>query len=129
MTKINTFISFDFENDQDLRDLLWAQDKQPEASFQMTDCSVEELLTDGWREKIRERIRRVDQVIFICGERTHRAQGVGVEYAVTRQQGKPYFFLQGRPNKSSSRPRRATDSDKIYMWTLDNLQALLAGKR
>ncbi len=129
MTKTKIFISYDFEHDQDLRDLLIAQDKNLDVSFQTTDWSLEELVTDAGRMKIRERIKRVDQVIFICGERTNSAQGVGVEFALTREEDKPYFLLQGRTNKSSRKPRRATDSDKIYAWTLDNLRVLMGGAR
>ena len=129
MTKTNLFISFDFEHDQDLRDLLLAQDKNPDVTFQMTDCSVQALLTDAWKMKIRERIKRVDQVIFICGERTNDAKGVGLEFAITQEESKPYFLLQGRPNKSARKPRRATTSDKVYTWTLDNLQLLMGGAR
>lgn len=129
MTKTNVFVSFDLEHDQDLRDLFLAQDKDPDAPFQMTDCSVEELLTEDWTAKIRERIKKVDQVIFLCGEYTNSSKGVGVEFGITKEQAKPYIFLQGRMNKAVRKPRRAADTDKVYAWTLDNLKVLVGGAR
>jgi hypothetical protein len=129
MTKANVFISFDYEHDKELRDLLLAQANNPDSPFQMTISSKEQLLTDPWTRKIRDRIRQVDQVIFLCGEHTHTAKGVGVEFAITREEGKPYFLLQGRTNKASRKPRRAKDSDKMYAWTWDNLKVLIGGAR
>jgi hypothetical protein len=129
MTKANVFISFDFDHDRDLRDLLLSQDKILNKPFQMTDWSVEELLTDAWTLKIRERIKKVDQVVFLCGEHTNIAKGVGVEFAITKEEGKPYFLLQGRMNKATRKPSRAEQSDKVYAWTIDNLNVLVGGAR
>lgn len=129
MPKTNVFISYDFEHDFTLRELLQAQGENLESPFQMTDCSVEELFTEEWVSKVRERIRRVDQVIFICGGYTNLARGMALEYALTREEGKPYFLLQGRENKAMSRPRLALSSDNVYAWTGDNLKSLIAGKR
>lgn len=129
MTKANVFISFDYEHDKELRDLLQAQDKNPDSPFQMTSCSVEELLTDAWQKKIRERIRQVDQVIFLCGKFTNGARGVDLEYTIAQEEGKPYFLLQGRKDKACRTPRRAKESDKVYAWTWDNLKSLVGGAR
>lgn len=129
MPKVNVYISYDFEHDRALRDLLQAQGEEPESPFQMIDSSVEDLFTAEWVAKIRKRIRHVDQVIFICARNTNLARGVALEYALTREEGKPYFLLQGRENKAMRKPSMALASDKVYAWTSDNLRALIAGKR
>lgn len=129
MTKTKMFISFDYQHDQDLRDQLLSQDRLPEASFQAIDCSVEELLTDAWTLQVRERIKQADQVIFLCGEYTHLAKGVSVEYTIAREEKKPYFMLQGRENKATRKPRQADKSDKVYAWTSGNIKMLMSGAR
>ncbi len=129
MTKANVFISFDYKHDRELRDLLRAQDQNPDSPFQITDSSVEELLTDAWKQKIRERIRKVDQVIFICGKFTNGARGVDLEYTIAQEEGKPHFLLQGHTDKAWMKPGRANESDKVYAWTWDNLKLLVAGAR
>jgi hypothetical protein len=129
MPKANVFISFDFKHDRDLGDLLQAQDKDPDSPFQMTDCSVEELLTDAWKIKIRERIKRVDQVIVLCSQFTNSAKGVDTEFAIMQEESKPYFLLQGRKDKARRKPKAALDSDEVYAWTLDNLKLLVGGAR
>ncbi len=129
MTNVRTFISFDFDHDEDLRNLLVGQSFHPDSPFSIIDRSVKEHLTGDWEAKVRGRINNVDQVIIICGTHTHTARGVGVELRIAREQRKPYFFLNGRNGQSCSLPIGAFPTDKIYNWTWDNLKILIAGGR
>lgn len=122
------FISFDFDHDEDLRNLLNGQAKNPDSPFSIADWSVQERFTGNWKEKVRDRIRRTHLTIVICGEHTHEATGVAVELAMTRKEGNPYFLLKGRHNKPCAKPVGA-HSDEIYNWTWDNLKNLIAGRR
>lgn len=121
------FISFDFDHDEDLRNLLVGQAKNPDSPFSIADWSVKEPLTGNWKDKVRERIRRTDLTIVICGEWTHTASGVAEELRITREEAKPYFLLWGRSDKKCTSPTSAPPSDKIYNWTWDNLKALIIG--
>jgi hypothetical protein len=129
MAKKRVFISFDFDHDEDLRNLLVGQAKNPDSPFDIADWSVKEHLTGDWKEKVRERIRRTDLTIVICGEWTHTATGVAEELRITREEGKPYFLLWGRADKKCTKPKTALESDKIYKWTWDNLKKLIGGAR
>lgn len=123
------FISFDFDHDEDLRVLLVGQAKNPDSPFNISDWSVKESLTGDWKEKVRQRIRRTDLTIVICGEYTHTATGVAAEVTITREEDKPYFLLSGRTGKTGRKPTSARQSDKIYKWTWENLKRLIAGAR
>ena len=123
------FISFDFDYDEDLRNLLVGQAKNPDSPFTISDWSLKESLTGDWKEKVRERVRRTDLTIVICGEHTHKATGVATEVTITQEEGKPYFLLNGRKGKTGEKPTSARPSDKIYTWTWDNLKLLIAGRR
>jgi hypothetical protein len=129
MAKKRVFISFDFDHDEDLRNLLVGQAKNPDSPFDIADWSVKEPLTGNWKEKVRERIRRTDLTIVICGEWTHTATGVAEELRMTQEEGKPYFLLWGRADKKCTKPKTALESDKIYKWTWDNLKKLIGGAR
>ena len=129
MAKKRVFISFDFDHDEDLRNLLVGQAKNPDSPFDIADWSVKEPLTGNWKEKVRERIRRTDLTIVICGEWTHTATGVTEELRITREEGKPYFLLRGRADKTCTKPKTALPSDKIYEWTWENLKKLIGGAR
>ena len=129
MATKRAFISFDFDHDEDLRVLLVGQAKNPDSPFNIFDWSVKESLTGDWKEKIRQRIRRTDLTIVICGEYTHTATGVAAEVTITREEGNPYFLLSGRAGKTGRKPTSARHSDKIYTWTWENLKRLIAGER
>ena len=129
MAKTRLFISFDFDHDEDLRSLLAGQAKNEDSPFEFTDASVKEPMTGDWKEKVRARIKRADQVAVICGEHTDTAAGVSVELTITQEEKKPYFLLWGRRGKTCKKPKAARDSDKIYEWTWDNLKKLIAGDR
>ena len=123
------FISFDFDHDEELRDALIGQVKNPDSPFNIADWSVHEPFDSNWRERVRSRIRRTDLTIVICGEHTHTASGVAAEVTITQEENKPYFLLWGRPNKTCTKPRSAFSKDKIYKWTWENLKQLIAGVR
>lgn len=127
--KVRVFISFDYDHDVDLKNLLVGQAKNEDSPFEITDMSVKEELTGDWKEKVRQRIKRVDQVIVICGEYTDTASGVAAELKIAQEEGKPYFLLWGRSDKNCVKPKTAKYSDKIYKQTWDNLKRLLNGER
>ncbi len=123
------FISFDFDHDEDLRNLLAGQAKHPDSPFEIRDRSLKEPLTGDWKQKVRRRMDNVDLVIVICGEYTHTAAGVAAELTIAREAGKAYFLLRGRSDRTCTKPRSAFESDKIYRWTWDNLKQLIGGAR
>ena len=129
MAMKRAFISFDFDHDEELRDALVGQSKNPVSPFRMADWSVKEAFTGNWKAKVRDRIRRTDLTIVICGEYTRDAKGVAAELTITREEGKPYFLLWGRPKSACTKPAMALSSDKIYEWTWPTLQKLIAGQR
>ena len=129
MAMKRAFISFDFDHDEELRDALKGQARNPDSPFNIADWSVQEAFTGNWKAKVRGRIRRTDLTIVICGEHTHTAKGVAAELTITQEEGKPYFLLWGRPKGTCTKPAMARSSDKIYKWTWENLRNLIAGAR
>lgn len=129
MAKKRVFTSFDFDYDEDLRNLLVGQSKNPDSPFEMADWSLKEPFTGDWKEKIRTRIKKCDLVIVICGEHTDKATGVNEELRITQEEYVPYFLLYGHSGKTCVKPKTAKSGDKIYKWTWDNLKALTGGAR
>lgn len=129
MAAKRAFISFDFDHDEDLRNLLVGQSRNPDTPFEIQDWSVKEPMTGDWKEKVRRRIRSSDLTIVICGQYTHLAAGVAAELTITRDENHPHFLLWGRAEKACTKPSTALSSDKVYKWTWDNLKALIDGQR
>ena len=129
MAKKRAFISFDFNHDKDLRGSLVSQAKDQGSPFNITDWSVKEPITEKWKKKVRDIIRRTDLTIVICGEHTHDAAGVTAEITIVHEENKPYFLLKGRRYKTCKKPKSALRTDKIYRWTGENLRRLINGER
>ena len=121
------FISFDFDHDEELRNALVGQARNPDSPFRIVDMSVHERFESNWREQVRARIREVDLTIVICGEHTHTASGVAAELDFTQKMGKPYFLLRGRRKVTCRRPAMARNTDEMHDWTWHNLKQLIAG--
>jgi hypothetical protein len=128
MAKVPVFMSFDYDHDNDCKNLLAGQAALSDSPFDITDWSIREPSAD-WKDKARARIRRVEQVIVICGAYTDTATGVNVEIGIARDERKPYFLLNGRPNGTVRKPTAARSADKVYNWTWPNLKKLIGGAR
>lgn len=129
MAKQRIFISFDYDNDEDIKIMLAGQAKLPDSPFDFTDASVKEHLTGDWRAKVKRRLGNCDQMIVLCGQHTDAAKGVSDELEIAQELDMPYFHLKGRANKGCSMPAAALSSDKLYTWSWDNLKVLIDGGR
>ncbi len=127
MTKKRAFISFDYDHDEDLRNLLVGQAKNPDSPFDIADWSVKEPWPQlEWEQRCLEKIKRTDGTVVLVGEHTSRASGVLAEIRLAKQAGVPYFGIHGRSGKSCPAP---AGLEKVYNWTWDNLKALIGGAR
>lgn len=125
MAKRRAFISFDFDNDNDLRGNLVAQSQDPQSPFSIVDCSLRASYDERWRAKVRNIIRGADLTIVICGAHTDKAAGVAAEIAMTRAEEKPYFLLRGRRGQSCVKPKNVLASDEMHAWNWPTLHRLI----
>jgi len=128
MNKKKCFISFDYDNDKNLKDLLIGQSENEDSPFKISDWSVKEE-SDDWKEKAKNRIKRSDVVIVLCGEKTNKATGVSVELKIAQDEEVNYFLLGGYSNGKNKKPTAAKNGDKMYKWTWENLRLLIHGNR
>ncbi len=129
MSKTRSFISFDYDHDSDLKNVLVGQAKNTDSPFEITDMSIKKAITTDWKANARRRIKGCDVVIVICGKYTHTATGVSAELKIAQEENIPYFLLKGRSDATCVKPKEAKQSDKIYSWTWDNLKLLIGGAR
>lgn len=129
MAKKKVFVSFDYDHDARLKDLLVGQAKHSDSPFALSDWSIKEELSGNWKDKARVRIKHVDLVIVLCGENTHTATGVSAELKIAQEEGINYFLLAGYANKTCRKPAASKFSDDLYKWEWDNLKKLVGGAR
>ena len=124
------FVSFDYDNDVQLKGALIGQSKYEHSPFEVADFSMKEAAAQSkWKKEAKKRIDLCSVVVVICGRHTDRAAGVSAEIRIARDLGKPYFLLRGHPDKKCVKPKAAKSSDKMYTWNWDNLVKLLNGRR
>lgn len=128
MAKTRVFVSFDYDNDVDLKNLFVGQAKNEDSPFDIADWSIKDA-SPGWKSDARKRIRASDVVAVISGQETDTATGVSVELAIAQDEDIAYFLLKGRANRTCKKPKAAKSSDKVYKWTWDNLKNLVGGAR
>lgn len=90
--KTRVFVSFDYDNDRDLKTLLVGQSRHEQSPFDIEDWSIKQE-TAGWKTDARRRIRRSDVVIVICGHQTHRAAGVAAEVQIAKDKKSATTYL------------------------------------
>lgn len=123
------FISYDYDHDSDLKNLLVGQARNDRTPFEISDWSIKEA-SRGWYLEARRRIDRANLVIVICGYHTHTAEGVSKEIAIAREADTPFFLLRGRKSGMVRRPKGTSMwSDTLYRWSWDNLQNMTAAAR
>lgn len=124
MAKPRAFISFDFDRDRGLKDMLAGQAKLPNSPFEFSNWAVSEAISGDWEKEVRTRIKKTDLMFVICGTRTDLAAGVDVEVKIAQEEGIPYFLLRGHKNRVCKKPK-AAKSDQFHSWTWESLEALV----
>jgi hypothetical protein len=123
MPKKKVYISFDFDEDKALKDLLIGQAYNPACPFEVIDHSLREAAPEArWEEKARARIHRADLVIVLVGTHTHHAPGVLREIRLARGEKKKIVQLIGHKDAHN---RRVPGAGILYRWTWENMQKIL----
>jgi len=123
MGKINIFVSFDLDHDEDLCDLILEQSGIASFGFEVSGRSKTRSEGDLPGEAMRRRIREADEVIVICGEHTEDSMGVSAELRIAQEEQTPYFLLWGRRESMCTKPLSAKRNEGMYRWTSEILQS------
>lgn len=117
------FISFEYQTDRSLKDLLVGQAHNPICPFEIIDSSlVEAAPENSWEQKAEKKIAQADLVIVLVGATTHKAQGVLKEIKIARKLKKKVIQLIGHKDEEH---KRVPNAGRLYSWTWNNLQKLL----
>ena len=86
MANKRVFFSFDFDEDQNLKNTMVGQLKLDTSPFAAADWSMKEAAPQrNWEAEAEARITRSDAVVVLVGPNTHKAPGVLKEVAITRR--------------------------------------------
>jgi len=123
MRKKRVFVSFDYDNDKQLKDLIIGQAKLPDSPFEVIDHSLKEAAPErNWEQKADAAIKRSEIVLVMVGLRTHGARGVLKEVTMARRNGIPIVQVIGyRDGNYTAVP----NAGQLYRWNWENLKKLL----
>ena len=92
--KKRAFISFDFDNDENLKNLLSGQAKNSDSPFFFDDWSVKEPFPQTtWKSDVRTKIKQCDFVIVLIGAHTSQCTGVLEEIKIANEESLPAFGI------------------------------------
>jgi len=124
MAKKKVFVSFDFDNDKNLKIFIIGQSKLPDSPFEIVDLSLKEAAPEkDWERKADAAIARSDLVLVLVGADTWRAPGVLKEIAMARARNIKIVQMIGYRDRDY---RRVPGAGELYRWNWENLKKLLA---
>lgn len=124
MAKKRVFVSFDFDHDQDLKNLIIGQARLVDSPFEVIDHSLKEAAPErDWEAKALAAIRRSEIVLVMVGRYTFRAPGVLKEVQMARSSNKKIVQMIGRRDGNYT---RVPDAGYLYDWNWENLKRLLS---
>ena len=122
--KRRVFVSFDFDNDRSLKDLILGQAKLSDSPFEIIDHSLHEAAPEAhWEKKAQAAIQKSEIILVIVGAKTHSAHGVLKEVAMAREAGIKIVQIIGYKDRTYT---AVPNAGRIYAWTWDNLKRLLS---
>ena len=124
MAKSKVFISYDFDKDLALYNLMVGQAKHFDSPFEISNHFLKEAAPEkDWEAKAHAAISRADKFVVMLGPRTRFASGVKKEVAMATKLGKTRFQFIGYSN--GSRDWAVPDAGITYSWNWPNLKKLL----
>ncbi len=83
--KKKIFVSFDFDNDRDLKNEMVAFSQNEDANFKVSNWSMKPVdMTRQWEKQVKYHITRCDVLVVLIGEQTADAPGVKHEIEIAR---------------------------------------------
>ena len=122
MNKTPVYISFDYDNDKELKDFIIGQSKNERSPFAVIDHSIKHAVDGDWVRNAEVRIKKSKVVLVMVGRKTYSAQGVKKEVELGRKHGKKIAQIIGY---NDSRPPRVENAGNMYIWSWDNLRKIL----
>ena len=115
------FIAFAIEDERQ-RDFLKGQSLHPRAPYEFIDMSVKQPYDNGWKDKVRTRIRRSHGVIALVSRSSLTSSGQKWEIQCAKDEGK---HIRGIWAYSDDRTQ--VGGLPTYIWSDRNISAFIDG--
>ena len=126
MADPRAFISFDFDHDEDQKNLFIGQSKHSKTPFNFEDWHSKSVLAQSkWEEIIDDKINRCHMLIVLVGKYMASARGVAKEIKMAKDHDVPIFgvYLPGA-NSSSNLPEGLARS-RVIPWEWNKIASTI----
>lgn len=113
------FVAFAIEDERQ-RDFLKGQTLSPRAPYEFVDMSVKEAYTEGWKDRVRTRIKRSDGVIVLVSRNSAASTGQKWEISCAKEEGKRIRGIW-----AYSGDRSGIDGVSTVVWSDANISAFI----
>jgi len=118
------FISFDFDNNENEKNLFVGQGKHPDTPWEISDWSSKSALPQSqWEKLIEDKINRCNMVIVLVGKYMASATGVAKEIRMAKNNNVPVFGVYAGGADSSSNLPEGLKRNRNIIWTWTNVVA------
>src|SRR5438105_3304939 len=122
MANPRAFISFDFDHNENEKNLFIGQSKHSKTPFNYEDWHSKTVLAQSkWEEIIEDKINRCHMVIVLVGKCMASAKGVAKEIKMAKDNDVPIFGVYvGGANSSSNLPEGLARG-RVIPWEWDKI--------
>ncbi len=125
--KPRAFISFDFDNDENMKELLIGQCRNEGTPFDMEDWSVKEAFNEStWERECFEKIKKCDLLIVMVGKNTANCSGVTKEIRMAKNANVPVYGIKIYSDRNDSCPMGIRT---LHDWTWANIKRIVEQQR
>lgn len=119
MADPRAFISFDFDNNKNEKELLAGQTKNSRTPFNIEDWSSKETLPQKeWEKLIETKVSKCNMLIVIVGKKAYTAKGVVKEIAFAKKNNVPIFgvYVDGANDQTTLPDGLARNRTVAWNW-------------
>jgi hypothetical protein len=126
MRRVPVFVSYRFEEDEDLKSGLVEQAAREDSPFWVKDYSLPGPIDPPWERNVESRIGQCELVLVICGPNVHSSEGITKEVQMAKRLGKPVHLLDAG-KRGRSRPKGVPEDQPFHGMDWASLKKLVHG--
>ncbi|MDI9336008.1 MAG: TIR domain-containing protein [Gammaproteobacteria bacterium] len=134
MADPRAFISFDFDHNENEKNLFVGQSKNSKTPFCIEDWSVKSAMPESqWESKVQDKINKCNMLIVLVGKTMASAIGVAKEIKMAKDQDVPVFGVYVDGSNSSSNLPDGLQHNRTIIWRWEEIasavnQMMIEGK-
>lgn len=122
MADERAFVSFDFDHNENEKNLFVGQSRNPKTPFSIQDWSAKSSMPQSqWEAIVKDKINKCNMLIVLVGKTMASATGVAKEIQMAKDQRVPVFGVYVGGADSSSNLPDGLQRNRTIRWSWDDI--------